>query len=355
MRVLRKSVRQADARRSATRSSCRTRRRSVAMRRGNVACNELGKARACWPLAARFRAGRGLCHLHQHSSGRSAGAARPSRVVLRLMGVVPHHREIAAGKLAVLPLAVALSLRACGLHAKTAAIPRPLLPKLLRARHALDGAAEWLRRDALPAEQEQACYPDGEAVSARGRSCCFSAGSSPTRAASNSSTPSLAVLERACPTAPTFVARRRRALCGAEMEARVKAAGLSARVQLYRLAAACRGQPTMLDAADIYVSTNMYGNLSNANLEALAAGACLVAADLRSGDAARHGDRQARSRPTSPRAMTAARFRPRSPRRLSELLRVAGGDRPPPRPHGRARARTDQAVVASRSQRISRS
>ena len=31
-----------------------------------------------------------------------------------------------------------------------------------------------------------------------------------------------------------------------------------------------------LNAADIYVSTNMYGNLSNANLEALSAGACLV-------------------------------------------------------------------------------
>ena len=31
-----------------------------------------------------------------------------------------------------------------------------------------------------------------------------------------------------------------------------------------------------LNAADVYVSTNMYGNLSNANLEALAAGACLV-------------------------------------------------------------------------------
>jgi glycosyltransferase involved in cell wall biosynthesis len=61
----------------------------------------------------------------------------------------------------------------------------------------------------------------------------------------------------------------------AEMQARVAAAGQSQRVHF------TGSQPRervncYVGAADIYVSTNMYGNLSNANLEALAAGACLV-------------------------------------------------------------------------------
>jgi teichuronic acid biosynthesis glycosyltransferase TuaC len=61
----------------------------------------------------------------------------------------------------------------------------------------------------------------------------------------------------------------------AEMETRVSRAGQSARIHFVG------SQPhdqirRYLGAADIYVSTNMYGNLSNANLEALAAGLCLV-------------------------------------------------------------------------------
>jgi glycosyltransferase involved in cell wall biosynthesis len=60
-----------------------------------------------------------------------------------------------------------------------------------------------------------------------------------------------------------------------EMEARVNAAGLAGRIRFTGPQPHARVN-LYLNAADIYVSINMYGNLSNANLEALAAGACLV-------------------------------------------------------------------------------
>jgi glycosyltransferase involved in cell wall biosynthesis len=61
----------------------------------------------------------------------------------------------------------------------------------------------------------------------------------------------------------------------AEMEARVNSAGQSARVHF--VGSRPHDQVRRyIGAADIYVSTNMYGNLSNANLEAIAAGLCLV-------------------------------------------------------------------------------
>jgi glycosyltransferase involved in cell wall biosynthesis len=59
------------------------------------------------------------------------------------------------------------------------------------------------------------------------------------------------------------------------MEARVDAAGVAERVRFAGPQPHARVN-LYLNAADVYVSTNMYGNLSNANLEALAAGACLV-------------------------------------------------------------------------------
>jgi glycosyltransferase involved in cell wall biosynthesis len=59
------------------------------------------------------------------------------------------------------------------------------------------------------------------------------------------------------------------------MEARVNEAGLAKRVRFAGAQPHARVN-LYLNAADVYVSTNMYGNLSNANLEAVAAGACLV-------------------------------------------------------------------------------
>jgi glycosyltransferase involved in cell wall biosynthesis len=60
-----------------------------------------------------------------------------------------------------------------------------------------------------------------------------------------------------------------------QMEASVEAKGQSARVR-FTGALPHREAYRHVAAADIYVSTNMYGNLSNANLEAIAVGVCVV-------------------------------------------------------------------------------
>ena len=59
------------------------------------------------------------------------------------------------------------------------------------------------------------------------------------------------------------------------MESLVQAAGQTERVHF--MGSQTHAQAgRWLAAADIYVSVNLYGNLSNANLEALSAGVCLV-------------------------------------------------------------------------------
>ena len=58
---------------------------------------------------------------------------------------------------------------------------------------------------------------------------------------------------------------------------------LSALYSLHREAA------NWLDAVDIYVSLNMFGGLSNANLEAIAAGKCMI---MLAPDPARHIDEE---------------------------------------------------------------
>ena len=63
-----------------------------------------------------------------------------------------------------------------------------------------------------------------------------------------------------------------------ELTARIEAAGLGVRIRLTG-AVPHDDVPAYLDAADIYVSLNRFGNLSNANLEAIAAGKCLVVLD----------------------------------------------------------------------------
>ena len=60
-----------------------------------------------------------------------------------------------------------------------------------------------------------------------------------------------------------------------ELEARIEGAVQGNRVRLVGAQPHSRAYQ-FVSAADIYVSTNMYGNLSNANLEAISSGACMV-------------------------------------------------------------------------------
>jgi glycosyltransferase involved in cell wall biosynthesis len=61
----------------------------------------------------------------------------------------------------------------------------------------------------------------------------------------------------------------------AELQQRIDAAGLGGSIRLHG-ALPHSEVSTVLRDADVYVSVNLHGNLSNANLEALAAGLCMV-------------------------------------------------------------------------------
>jgi glycosyltransferase involved in cell wall biosynthesis len=240
------------------------------LRRASMAMAELESAARILAIAAQFRP-----HVIYATYANILPAALLARlghggVVLRFMGVVPHHREIAGG---ALPL-FRWQLRSPFAHAvcsEDGSDPAAVLPRLL-AR-----ATPWSVRlngcDAKAVGEEDiravhAAHGLGERPVV-----VFLARLEPYKGCLEFIDAALAVL-RAAPDAADFVVIGDGPL-RAEMEARVAAAGQGARVRF------TGSQPhgevgRLLGAADLYVSINMYGNLSNANLEALAAGACLL-------------------------------------------------------------------------------
>jgi glycosyltransferase involved in cell wall biosynthesis len=191
-------------------------------------------------------------------------------VVLRMMGVVPHHRHIASG---ALPL-FRWQLKSSFAHvvcSEDGSDPAAVLPKLMNAE------TPWTVRlngcdTVAPSEQQVRAIREQYGLGARpviaflGRLESYKGSMDFVYAA-------LALLA-AIPDAADILIVGDGPLRG-EMQARVAAAGQSARVHFAgaRPHAEIAGH---IAAADIYVSTNMYGNLSNANLEALATGACMV-------------------------------------------------------------------------------
>ena len=193
------------------------------------------------------------------------------RVVLRLMGVQSHHRDIAAGKLPFFRWLMH-SPFAHVVCTEDGSDPAALLPKLVRPDMPWTRAAEWLRCQALPADEVQA-FRDEAGLGAR-PVVLFLGRLEPYKGALEFIEAAIITAASGCRTAPMLWWSAMGPL-RAEMEARVAAAGLSARIVFTGSQPHARVNQ-YLNAADIYVSTNMYGNLSNANLEALAAGACLV-------------------------------------------------------------------------------
>lgn len=242
----------------------------LGLRRADMAVTELEGAARILAIAARFRP-----HLVYATYGNIFPAALLARlghrgVVLRFMGVMPHHREIAAGEL---PL-FRWQLRSPFAHvvcSEDGSDPAALLPKLLAPTTSytvrLNGC------DAKPPSAEEArAVRTANGLGERpiigfvGRLESYKGCLEFIDAA-------LAVLRMAPGSADIIIVGD--GPLRAEMEARVGAAGQSARVHFVG------SQPhaevsRYVGAFDAYVSTNMYGNLSNANLEALAAGACLV-------------------------------------------------------------------------------
>ena len=240
------------------------------LRRASMAMTELEAAARILAIAARFRP-----HIIYATYANILPAALLARlghrgVVLRFMGVVPHHREIAAGSL---PL-FRWQLRSPFAHAvcsEDGSDPAAILPRLLAP------ATPWTVRlngcDAKAISEEdrravRAAHGLGERPVV-----AFLARLEAYKGCLEFIDAALAVL-RTAPDSADFVVIGDGPL-RAEMEARVAAAGHGARVRF--TGSQPHGQVgRLVGAADIYVSTNMYGNLSNANLEALAAGACLL-------------------------------------------------------------------------------
>jgi glycosyltransferase involved in cell wall biosynthesis len=238
-------------------------------RRANAAWNEAAQTSRMLMMAARFKPD--VVYANYTNILPASLLARAGyRVVLRLMGVQSHHRDIAAGKAPFFRWQMQ-SRFAHVVCTEDGSDPAALIPKLVRADTPWTVRLNGCDAKALPEDQVRPFRVE-TGLGAR-PVVLFLGRLEPYKGAVEFIDAAIAML-RAMPDAADVVVVGDGPLRG-EMEARVNAANLNglvrftgaqphARVNLY------------LNAADIYVSTNMYGNLSNANLEALAAGACLV-------------------------------------------------------------------------------
>jgi glycosyltransferase involved in cell wall biosynthesis len=234
----------------------------------NTAATELDSAARILALAARFRPD--LVYASYATLLPAALLASAGyKVVLRFLGVVPHHRQIASGGSPVFRFLLR-SPFAYVLSTEDGSDPAAVVPKLLRPGTPwsvrLNGCDAGLRGGEAPASDT--------AEDARERPVVLFVGRlEPYKGALDFIEAALALL-KSMPDGADFI------LVGdgplkAEMQGRVEAAGGSARIRFVGSKPHAE-VARYLAQADIYVSTNMYGNLSNANLEALGAGTCLV-------------------------------------------------------------------------------
>jgi glycosyltransferase involved in cell wall biosynthesis len=190
------------------------------------------------------------------------------KVVLRLLGVVPHHRKIANGGLPFFrwllhsPFVHVVS-------SEDGSDPAAVLPRLL-----LPSTPWSVRLNGCDAPMPVTAKARGAGSGRDSRPVvAFLGRLEPYKGCLEFIDAALAVLA-ATPDGADFIILGEGPL-RCEMQARVKAAGREARMQFL----GSRPHAEVVDrlaSTDIYVSTNMYGNLSNANLEAIAAGCCLL-------------------------------------------------------------------------------
>jgi glycosyltransferase involved in cell wall biosynthesis len=238
-------------------------------RRATAAWNEFSQTSRMLTLAARFKPD--AVYANYTNILPAALLARAGyRVVLRLMGVQSHHRDIAAGKAPFFRWQMQ-SPFAHVVCTEDGSDPAALIPKLVNP------GTSWTVRlngcDAEPATDRRIrVFKEERGLGAR-PVVMFLGRLEPYKGAMEFIEAAIALLYQ-MPDGVDIVVVGDGPLRG-QMEMRVRSAGLERRVQF--TGAQPHAQVNLfLNAADIYVSTNMYGNLSNANLEAIAAGTCVV-------------------------------------------------------------------------------
>ncbi|MGD9922187.1 MAG: glycosyltransferase family 4 protein [Pseudorhodoplanes sp.] len=238
-------------------------------RRVTAARNEAMHAARMLALAARFKPD--VIYANYTNILPAALLARAGyRVVLRLMGVQSHHRDIAAGKAPFFRW----QMRSPFAHVvctEDGSDPAALIPNLVRAETPWTVRLNGCDAKPLPADQVRA-FRNETGLGER-PVVLFLGRLEPYKGAVEFIEAAIAML-RSIPDGADVVVVGDGPLRD-EMEARVNASGVMARIRFAGAQPHARVN-LFLNAADVYVSTNMYGNLSNANLEALAAGACLV-------------------------------------------------------------------------------
>ena len=238
-------------------------------RRANAAWNEASQTARMLRLAARFKPD--IVYANYTNILPAALLARLGYpVVLRLMGVQSHHRDIAAGSVPFFRWQMQ-SPFAHVVCTEDGSDPAALIPKLVRASTPWTVRLNGCDAKALP-EDEVRTFRTETGLGTRpvvlflGRLEAYKGAVEFIEAA--------ITMLRTIPDGADVVVVGDGPLRG-EMEARVNMAGLAERIRFAGAQPHARVN-LYLNAADVYVSTNMYGNLSNANLEAVAAGACLV-------------------------------------------------------------------------------
>ncbi|MEJ2374251.1 MAG: glycosyltransferase family 4 protein [Pseudolabrys sp.] len=192
------------------------------------------------------------------------------RVVLRLMGVVPHHRRIAEGRAPLFRWEMRAPFAAV-VSSEDGSDPAAVLPKLVGK------TTPWAVRlngcDPVAATKAEAAEARRSLGDSSRPAILFLARLEPQKGCLEFVEAALALLQDKLDCADVIVVGD--GPLRSEMEKRVQAAGRGDRMHF--VGAQTHAQVARwLVAADIYVSVNLYGNLSNANLEAVTAGTCLV-------------------------------------------------------------------------------
>lgn len=238
-------------------------------RRANAAWNEAAQTARMLRLAARFKPD--VVYANYTNILPAALLARAGyRVVLRLMGVQSHHRDIAAGRAPFFRWQMQ-SPFAHVICTEDGSDPAALIPKLVRANIPWTVRLNGCDAKALPDSEVRAFRA---ATNLGTRPAVLFLGRLEAYKGAVEFIEAAITMLRKVPGGADVVVVGDGPLRG-EMEAHVNAAGLAERVHFAGAQPHARVN-LYLNAADVYVSTNMYGNLSNANLEAIAAGACLV-------------------------------------------------------------------------------